>query len=395
MIRGLDQGRTIHVVGAGPAGLSAAITAARSGSRVVVHERASCAGHRFHGDFQGLENWTTYDDVLEQLAAIGIDPSFRHKEFHAVTCFDPKGRAHEFRSDDPFFYLVRRGPDDGTLDDALSKRAADLGVEIRWNDAVSHLPSGGIICQGPHAADAIAVGWLFDTDMADAAFAAVDNSLAPGGYAYLLALGGKGTLATCMFSDFHHEKVYLERTVDFFQSRLRFRMDRARHFGGLGNMRLPLTAVRGLLVFAGESAGFQDPLWGFGMRYALLSGHLAARALLQGQPGSYDELWKERIAGSIQSGIVNRWLYSGFGNKGYEFFVRYMNRSKDPRVSLRRLYAASNWKSLLFPLAQKLVARATTTPACDRPECDCTWCRCVREMQAAKGEVTPPAAGSG
>ncbi len=48
----------IHIVGAGPAGLTAAIVAARVGARAVVHERKGTVGARFYGDFQDLEKRT-------------------------------------------------------------------------------------------------------------------------------------------------------------------------------------------------------------------------------------------------------------------------------------------------------------------------------------------------
>ncbi len=53
----------INVIGAGPAGLVAAINLAKADFAVMLHESAPSVGHRFHGDFQGIENWTTEDDV--------------------------------------------------------------------------------------------------------------------------------------------------------------------------------------------------------------------------------------------------------------------------------------------------------------------------------------------
>jgi len=66
----------VEIVGAGPAGLSAALTAARAGREVTVWERRADCGSRFHGDLQGLENWTTRGDVLEELAGMGIATTF-------------------------------------------------------------------------------------------------------------------------------------------------------------------------------------------------------------------------------------------------------------------------------------------------------------------------------
>lgn len=386
----------LHVAGAGPAGLAAALTAARSGVRAVVHERASDVGHRFHGDFQGLENWTTGQDVLEELAGIGIEPGFEHVPFREQVCFDPDGREYVFRSCRPFYYLVRRGPDPGTLDSALKDQALAAGVEIRWHDAVTHLPNGGVVAQGPRAADAIAVGWVFETDMADGAFAAVRDDLAPSGYAYLLAHGGRGTLATCMFDDFHNEKEYLDRALDFFRSRVTFRMERARRFGGLGNVGVPPSATQGRLLFAGEAAGFQDPLWGFGMRYAMISGHLAGWAWIDGKPEAYDPSWQRRLGGALRSGMVNRWLYSLLRDRGYRVLLKRLARSGDPHEWLRRHYGPSVWKRWVYPVAKRSVKPATAPEACGQEGCDCTWCRCVRELRGAgAGGIRAAAASVG
>lgn len=376
------QSEPIAVCGAGPAGLAAALTIAKQGRQAVVYERHADVGHRFHGDFQGIENWTSSGDVLEELAALGIEATFEYMPFREVVLYDPDGREYNVRASDPFFYIVRRGAEAGTLDNALKEQALSLGVPIHFNTPCSHLPNGGIVAQGPHRADAIAVGYVFETEQADGAFGVLSERLAPKAYAYLLINAGRGTLATCLFEDFHNERDYLERTVAFFHDRVGVVMKNARRFGGSGNFLVPHTACKGSILYAGETAGFQDFFAGFGMRYAMISGHLAARALLTGRPQEYDSLWQRHFGGLLRASVVNRYLYAMLGDGGYRWFARGLARTIDPRARLRRLYAPSFWKALIYPVAQRAVMRRMRV-TCVMEGCTCTWCRCQRAAVAS------------
>ncbi len=365
----------VRIVGAGPAGLAAALTVARAGGHAIVYEQRVNVGGRFHGDFQGIENWTTRRDALEELATLGIEPTFDCHPFREGVFFDPAGREHVYRSPDPLFYLVRRGPGPGTLDECLKTQALASGVEIRFGEPCARLPEGGIVAGGPRGADAIAVGYVFETDLADGSFGALSDRLAPKGYSYLLVARGRGTVASCLFDDFHQEKLYLERTVDFFRGKARLTMRNPRRFGGVGNVLLPPTARNGNILFVGEAAGFQDALWAFGIRLAMLSGYLAARAMLEETPWRYDQLWKRTLGGLLRTSIVNRCVYQRMGDGGYARLMRRIAGARDTREWLRHHYASSLRKSLLFPIARRAVRSRRGPPACALEGCDCTWCR--------------------
>ncbi len=340
----------VDVRGAGPAGLAAAIAVARAGCRVIVRERRADVGGRFHGDFQGLENWSRPGDVLEELSERGISGFDAHAVRRAV-CFGPDGRPYEARSPAPIFYLVRRGSGPGTLDGALKRAALELGVDLRFRDA-SPPPGRGIVAHGPARGDTIAVGYTFTTEMDDGAYVALSNRLAPSGYGYLLIAGGLGTLAACLFSAFDRRDEALERTGAFFEREVGMRMRDPLRFGGVGSCLAPPRRSTPDLSFVGEAAGFQDALWGFGIRYALESGDLAGRCWARGEPEAFDRAWRRTIGGALRRGLVNRLAFAALGNLGYAALARWVARADDAREWLRRRYARAGWADLVYPLAR-------------------------------------------
>lgn len=377
MISGVAEIRyadtVVEIAGAGPAGLAAAITLAQAGRKVVVHEAHREVGSRFGCDFQGLENWSSDEDVLSLLKAQGLATDFTALPCRNGTAFDATGKRYQIESDEALFYLVERGPGLGTLDSALLKQAQALGVEVRFNSRVRHVKGEAILAAGPRAADAIAVGYHFDTKMADGYWVICDDALAPKGYAYLLVMNGKGTVKSCMFSGFKQEKLYVQRTVAAFERLVGLAMENPQAHGGSGNFRIPVSAYSGPHPLVGEQAGFQDTLWGFGMRLAISSGVLAAQSLLTGE--NYDTLWQRQLKAQMKTSVVNRALYSLLGNGGYGWFLRWITSHPHPRRALGHHYRPSWYKQMLRPWAVYRYESRRKDVSCNHIDCSCVWCR--------------------
>lgn len=386
--------RSVDIAGAGLAGLSAAITAGRAGARATVFDRDPEIGHRFHGEFQGLENWTTKTDVLEELATIGIEPTFRCVPYYETVLFDPTGREHVCRDAQPIFYLVERGSGESTVDRSLYNQALMQGAKVHFKSACSVLPQGGIVACRSSRASAITVGYLFETDAADGAYCSLSPRHAMEGYAYLLVHRGRGVVASCLFGDFHNERYYLGQAVEFFETTLAIKMRHLRRFAGASTYSLRGSARRNVIMLAGETAGLQDALAGFGIRSALISGHLAAEALLNGKPSQYDKRSRERFGPKLRASLVNRYLYARAGTPLRVLLATHLARTNTVRFSLRQHYANSILKSLMLPFARHALVQDAAAP-CTEPGCHCTWCQCESSRRMYDCSVDAPAAPFG
>lgn len=364
----------VQIAGAGPAGLAAAITLARAGRRVTVHEAQPEVGYRFGGDLQGIENWTTERDALDVLRDDGITTAFARVACREGTAFDAWGEAHPVRSRAPLFYMVERGPGRGSLDRALLEQALALGVDVRFGSRLEQLEGPGILAVGPKAADAIAVGYHFETNMEDGFWAICDETLAPQGYAYLLVMNGRGTVKSCMFTGFKQERAYVARTVEAFRRLAGLEMKHAQPHGGVGNFRVPVSARSGRHPVAGEQAGFQDRLWGFGIRLAIRSGVLAARSFLNS--ADYESSSRRELRPWLRTALINRALYGALGNRGFRWALKYQ-ATRDARAVLHRLYQPAFARLALLPWASARYRGRRREKSCHDADCACVWCRCA------------------
>lgn len=342
--------RRVSVIGAGPSGLAAAIELARAGVAVTVYEQHATPGSRFHGDFQGLENWTGDEDVLRSLERQGIALDFPYRPTYRVTVADAELERSAVASNRPIVYLVKRGPDEDSLDHHLAAQAAASGATLRFNSRVHAEELWGpvIVATGPRGTQGVAAGIVATTSHPDQVVAILSDKLAPKGYAYCVIWSGRATLATVLMRDFGRAWDCLAAARAAF-ARLGLSDFRdARRFGGRAHVSRTDRLIDGPRLFVGEAAGLQDYLFGFGLRYALVSGHLAARALVTGE--RYDVLVKRHLRGSLRAGFVNRLLFDRLGDRGHARLVRWLAGGRDGVRRVRRLYTFSAAHRMVWPL---------------------------------------------
>lgn len=365
----------IHIIGAGPAGLVAAINLARNDYSVTVYEMKEDVGTRFNGDFQGIENWSSDEDALAFLATIGISVNFRCTPYNNGVFFNPDEEQNVLNTSRPFFYLVERGTNAWSLDQGLRQQAIDAGVVFKWNQRVTHAPAGKVIIStGPRAADAIAKGIVFSTSHEDYYAGFLGDNIAPKGYAYLLVNQGKATFATCLFEDFKSSSIIFEAALERMKKNIKIDIKEPKNFGGYVNFSLNETLVKkNRIYYVGESAGFQDILFGFGMRYAMHSGYLAAKSIIEGI--SYPELCHKHIIPKMKTSLVNRWLFNRLHDTGYSLMLNKLKRKADVIPLLKSQYNPSWYKTTLLPVAKKTFKNRLEDKQCMHLDCSCVWCK--------------------
>ena len=104
-------------------------------------------------------------------------------------------------------------------------------------------------------------------------------------------------------------------------------------------------------ITVGEAAGLQDFLWGFGIRHAIHSGHLAARAIHEGL--DYSTLIEREIRPLVRASLTNRMFYDRVGNRVYTALIRHFAGSRDLSSSIRPWYRGLPLHRVMWPLAER------------------------------------------
>ncbi|MEM2955060.1 MAG: NAD(P)/FAD-dependent oxidoreductase [Candidatus Nanoarchaeia archaeon] len=301
------------ILGAGISGLTSAINLAKNGEDVIVYEKRPKVGMKMKPNFQLFGNWDTSDDIIDHLKSFGVDINYQTK-LDRIIFYSPnlKHTAQLYSSSRPVGYTVIRGGKN-SLECYLAKQAKKLGVKIITN--FNKRIKADIIAAGSKRLDGVGYGSIFKGRFdKKTAIVLFDYNYAPGGYAYILPHSKRiATVAIAMrpwdnpqnmFQKLISEhKIFKEHLVN---SKLLY------NFSGFINFSIPNTAIEGNSLLVGEAAGFQDAAFGFGMRYAIYSGYLASKSILERK--NYDELWKKAFLHELKKTLKIRYVLEKIGN---------------------------------------------------------------------------------
>lgn len=348
----------IKIAGAGPAGLTAAINLRKSGIDVSVYEKHDDTGKRFHGDLQGLENWSDETNALDFLAQMGIKVNFDCDPFIKQTITNGKvSRTSHYDSDDPLCYIVRRGTHPNSLDQGLKRQAQDAGVRIHFKETIP-LEEADIVATGPISKEIFAVekGIMFESDYEDTNVSLVNDEVAYRGYAYLLINKGYGCICTVLFDRFQDLDASFEKTRSAFTEMLDLDIRNPKPVAGVGSFSTKNVFQKGKSLYVGEAAGIQDLMWGFGIKTAIQSGHLAARCIIKDRdyPGAAMVTFNDKQRATL----VGRFLWELAARGDYRIVVNEnVNASAGGRFNVTFFYNFSRLHKLIYPLAVRAMRR--------------------------------------
>jgi flavin-dependent dehydrogenase len=314
------------ILGAGPAGLTAAITLARADYEVDVYEIRKDSGAKFCGDLHGVENWTLKKDFCVELADVGLQINFDCDPFDQVTITNGKENV-DLKFAAPMFYLVKRGTFPGTLDQGLKAQALEAGVRLHFGQSPAP-EEVDLVATGPIKKEIFALekGIIFKTDLPDTCIGLVNDHAALRGYAYLLVTKGYGCICTVLFDHFKSVSQCFDETMEIIEKQVDLKIRDVVHAGGTGSFSTHNSYTEGGRLYAGEAAGVQDLLWGFGVRNVITSGYLAARSIIEG--ADYAELSRRTFAGKLQASVVNRYLWEKLAFSNYTPLLKLLRLSQ-------------------------------------------------------------------
>ncbi len=315
----------IKILGAGVSGLTAAITLAKAGKEVEIYEAGERPNQRFDHAVHAFRNYGFESGTVEKLSKIVKLPPL--KEFYRVFKFSPSLKKCEIHSKEkPIFYSFLRGESKKSIDQVLLKQAQDLGVRIFFNKTIKK-SEANIIATGAKRIDGIAYGFFFkDLNIEDAVYTFYDNRYALHGYAYILPYdknsGDVVTTAFCCRNEFPLIKKFYFKMLKINKviSNAIDGAEKVCEVIGGGNFDVPFSANNNNQYYVGEAAGFQDGSKCFGVKFAILSGFLAAKSILENK--DYNELWKEEFKRDLVYYFKRRIIYQRMENKDFEKMIK-------------------------------------------------------------------------
>ena len=279
--------KEVHIVGAGLSGMTAGILLAREGYRVIIFDAQKGIGGSplLHPSVH-----TTPAQITELTKYVGLDLTENLVKCDPYPIFYYKNKVLKF----PAYvkhntaYCIERGPRPTSIDSHLFKLARDTDVEFEFGKRVDFqkLKPGTIVATGLDPKGYEDLGVSSRTIYGSWSFREIEDKSATGNiymgsyttdYAYTARVNG---LDYCLL--FSHKPIK-EKERETYKEVLEAL--------GMGEypepwrevvMNVPAEALAfsGDLILSGTLSGMIEPFWGYGIVGAIISGRIAAKAVM-------------------------------------------------------------------------------------------------------------------
>lgn len=277
----------VRILGAGIAGLTAAICLARQGVKVKVIEKKKSIGSKFGFHINALRLYEE-SDFLQELEQLGVQLSPSGKITRMI-----KKSPSVLRCIEGDLYLVfERGDGRESIEMQLFRTAVKEGVEFEFGRFATADEADIIATGAPmDRFNMLGVGYIFELDGSnlrpEEVILVYDHHIAPAGYLCFLPSRDRFMLLSVSFTLLQPRALFARLDAalggdEFFKETV----GRARLLQKVTGMGYyaedPIAqAMQDGKLYIGEAAGFQDARRGFGIRYAVISGILAAESVLR------------------------------------------------------------------------------------------------------------------
>ncbi len=315
---------TVRIAGAGLAGLVAATTAARAGADVDVYEIKQRLLPSTGPHTEALRNYQAVD-ALEELQTYG----FKIRPFAEVLTAIRRSERHENVLRGRSYYLFMRGREEYTVDQQLYKQAVDLGVRFHFGAGAPRVVD--ITATGPprYEFNMLAAGYTFTAEGSNldpqTVIALLDNRVAPGGYLAITPGIEYHSIYSGSWTDLDYDRVFGLAQSAFELPWVREILGTSRWVDKIHGTayyeRDPVaTALQGGSLRVGEAGGFQDAVAAYGFRYAVITGALAAQAVVEEL--DYPALLRSHFKDEFESAFGYRQKLDKASNRDYDELLR-------------------------------------------------------------------------
>jgi len=319
-LTGIEGSKIIHIYGAGLSGLTAAINLAREGYDVTVYEKEERAGGS--GKINPSVHMTPlHFEKMKEYIGIDVKPCFSKLNiftahiYSKIVHFNPE-----------YLYVTERGPQKTSLDYYLYTIARKEGINFEFSnpltrDTLNSVPDNSIIAAGTYSGlckylKLRSIPFVhFDSRMktecnGSFCMAYFDTYIGGYGYAYIATKDNLLSGEVDFFLNQPYEK-YLQKFKNQLKKtkNIQFSTWSMVEDNYPEQVQLFKKAHGKNYLLAGALSGFHDPFFGFGVNSALVSGKIAATALIDKKRGMKEfKRFSEHLPGMYILSKIYRYI---------------------------------------------------------------------------------------